>query len=76
MTNQGYPHQTTLTTGQTRVPQTLHEHYMTNPMGCANYVEFCRTKDALDLLETFLVKWHNGQTAQCDNAKRRENVIR
>lgn len=56
--NQGYPHQTTIETGQTRVPQTLHEHYLANQMGCKSYTEFCRVKDGLDSLEAFLVKWN------------------
>lgn len=43
-----------------RPPQTLHEHFRVNPLGCKDYLAFCRLKDELDSLETFLKKWHDG----------------
>jgi hypothetical protein len=42
-----------------RPPQTLHEHYLANNLGCTSYQQFCRMKEAFDNLETFLKKWHS-----------------
>ncbi len=42
-----------------RPPTTLHEHYLANNLGCTSYPEFCRMKESMDSLETFLKKWHS-----------------
>jgi hypothetical protein len=31
-----------------RPPQTLHEHYKANPLGCTSYPEFCRLVGNID----------------------------
>jgi hypothetical protein len=42
-----------------RAPQTLHEHYLANNLGCDSYQAFCRMKDSYNSIDEFLKKWHS-----------------
>lgn len=72
-----YPMQTTLAIpGAVRLPNTLHEHFRSDPFECATYPAYCILRGQFDTLETYLAKWHDTRAAMERHVKDSANVAK